>query len=434
MTPQIEPAGGESGAGRAAGCAAGGDAPAPAGLPCRNSNNSISPEKKYRLRNRVLAPGKLVPCGPSMVEPDPRGMFFDERRCYPNITQAFRFDGAVVVKVDQYGRVWSGDGDEIVCSGSLVGPERKAAFKLRTDLETFVRHYGRNHCAFFTVTDPDGVHPREFAKRWNSYRTNRGGWVVDYIKVVEPQRNGRPHYHFVVAVEWDMEPGRFDWQAFKDAQKAFREHDYTLYRQLTKRYRASAAAKTVEQWGINRRVLKGYGLGRAELLPVRKGEAALAEYVGKYLDKGFVIKRHSWKGVRRVELGRGSNAWSKCTRVFSWNSPGARVWRARVGELAGIIHAANLAVLRRKLGDRWAYDLRNVILTDSEERWRNFLGSVAASLTYQSKEHSTGRLKTRHRKARDAVKLARVSMRRGKRGCCVVMPTAEPVEWQTELV
>jgi hypothetical protein len=141
-------------------------------------------------------------------------------------------------------------------------------------------------------------------------------------------------------------------------------------------------------------------------LPIRKGEAALAEYVGKYLDKGFVIKRHSWKGIRRVELGRGSKAWSRCTRVFNWNSPGARVWRARVGGLAGVIHAANLDELRRKLGGRWTYDLRKVILMDSEESWRDFLASVAAQLTYNSVEHSTGQLKTRHRKAKDAVKRA----------------------------
>jgi hypothetical protein len=41
---------------------------------------------------------------------------------------------------------------------------------------------------------------------------------------------------------------------------------------------------------------------------------------------------------------------------------------------------------------------------DGEEKWRDFLGSLAANLTYQSREHSTGQLKTRHRKARDAVK------------------------------
>ena len=102
--------------------------------------------------------------------------------------------------------------------------------------------------------------------------------------------------------------------------------------------------------------------------------------------------------------GRGSKAWSKCTRVFNWSSPGARVWRARIGELAGVIQAANLDVLRNKLGGRWAYDLRNAILMDGEEKWRDFLGSLAANLTYQSREHSTGQLKTRHRKARDAVK------------------------------
>jgi hypothetical protein len=51
-------------------------------------------------------------------------------------------------------------------------------------------------------------------------------------------------------------------------------------------------------------VLPRYGLGRAELLPIPKGKEAISEYVGKYLEAGLVIRKHSWKGCRRVEFDR----------------------------------------------------------------------------------------------------------------------------------
>ena len=45
-------------------------------------------------------------------------------------------------------------------------------------------------------------------------------------------------------------------------------------------------------------------LSHPELLPLRKGKEAISEYVGKYLESGLTLRRHSWKGCRRVEFDR----------------------------------------------------------------------------------------------------------------------------------
>lgn len=116
----------------------------------------------------------------------------------------------------------------------------------------------------------------------------------------------------------------------------------------------------------------------------------------RHLDKGFVIKRHSWKGVRRVELGRGSEVWSKCTRVFAWVSPWTKEWRQRVGEKAAALRVKDYDGLKRKLGRKWAYDLRETIPTVEEEEWREFVRYSRGNQTPCSREsrtfHRNGRL------------------------------------------
>jgi hypothetical protein len=106
-------------------------------------------------------------------------------------------------------------------------------------------------------------------------------------------------------------------------------------------------------------LLPRYGLGRAELLPLRKGKEAISEYVGKYLEAGLIFRKHSWKGCRRVEFDRRAKfAWLACTRVFAWHSLGAKAWRKRVGELGAALGVDDMAGIRRKLGSKWAYRLR----------------------------------------------------------------------------
>jgi len=317
---------------RSAGCGAAGAAPAPAALPCQNSNNSD--KKRYRLKP------------------------------YPNGEGLF---------TDNNGRtIWDQrDEDTLYRWGIPTGAEAKAAYHLRLNVGSFVEHWGRDHCLFFTVTDEANLHPTQFARRWNHYLRRHGTWLVSFIRVLEPQRQGRPHYHLLVAVAWDTRPNAFDWEAFDECQKERATNGTTArFRELRARYKASAAPELVALWALLRKVLPRYRLGRAELLPIRKGKEAIAEYVGKYLEAGLVIRKYSWKGCRRVEFDRrAKTAWLSCTRVFAWHSPGAIAWRKRVGELGAALGVPDMDGIRQKLGPKWAYRLREAITFAVEDDW-----------------------------------------------------------------
>ncbi len=315
-----------------------------AGLPCQNRNNSDKPAKRYSLKPVPGIPGCFTAKG-------------DERGIWKQL-----------------------DGDTIERWGFHTGAEAKAAFHLRKNVEAFVRYWGRNRCLFFTITDKDNLHPTVFARRWNHYLRRHGEWIVSFIRVLEPQKQGRPHYHVLVAVAWDTRPDSFDWEAFDGCQQELKANGRSgRFRELRSRYRASAAPELVMMWGLHRKVLPRYGLGdRAELLPLRKGEGAISEYIGKYLQGGLVLRRHSWKGCRRVEFDRrAKDAWLACSRVFAWHSPGAKAWRKRVGEIGVALGALDLDGIRRRLGPKWAYRLRDAITLANEVDWALVLGALA---------------------------------------------------------
>lgn len=332
-----------SGGGTAAGCGRGAPAPEPPALPCQNSNNSNKPTKRY---------------------------------CLTPVRGSSKF----YTSKDNDRAVWEKlDGDVIQRWGVPSGADAKSAFHLRLNVASFVEHWGRNHCLFFTVTDEANLHPTQFARRWNSYLVRNGAWIVSYIRVLEPQKQGRPHYHLLVATAWDTRPDAFDWEAFDGCQEERKANGHTArFRELRARYKASAAPELVALWSLLRKVLPRYGLGRAELLPLRKGKEAISEYVGKYLEAGLTLRRHSWKGCRRVEFDRrAKDAWLSCTRVFAWHSPGAVAWRARVGELGRALGVADMGGIRRRLGPKWAYRLRESITLSSVEDWQLLLAVMA---------------------------------------------------------
>lgn len=257
-------------------------------------------------------------------------------------------------------------------------------------------HWGRNRTLFFTVTDADGLHPKDFAKRWDSWKTHRADWLKGYVKVLEPQRRGRPHYHNLAAVDFDTQPDSFDWDAFTKACDAYKAKDWVTFKAARSRYVSSAAPELRQLWKETRAQMEAYGLGRAELLPVRK-EGAISEYIGKYLEKGATLKPEDWKGVRRVELDRiSSREWRKSTASFSWVSPGAMTWRHRVSCLAhalglpqdGDLSAITAAFARLWSEDpniplppskvRWAYRLRGAMVTGDQKEFTTLCQSIAA--------------------------------------------------------
>lgn len=320
---------------RSAGCRRGAPAPAPAALPCQNSNNSDKRRPRYRLTQ--------VPHAPSIYTDREKKHIWEKQ-----------------------------DDDTLHRIGMPTSAEARSAFHLRLNVASFIQHWGRDRCLFFTVTDEDNLHPTLFARRWNNYLRRHGSWIVSFIRVLEPQKQGRPHYHLLVAVGWDTKPDAFDWQAFDECQQERRGNGPTArFRELRARYKASAAPELVAMWSLLRKVLPRYGLGRAELLPIRKGKEAISEYIGKYLEAGLIIRKHSWKGCRRVEFDRrNKTGWIACTRIFAWNSPGATAWRARVAELANALGVSDMDGLRSALGPKWAYRLRSSITLSDEADWR----------------------------------------------------------------
>ncbi|MEJ1973024.1 MAG: hypothetical protein WDM96_11365 [Lacunisphaera sp.] len=148
------------------------------------------------------------------------------------------------------------------------------------NVAAFIQKWSRNRCLFFTVTDEDNLHPTQFARRWNNYLRRHGAWIVSFIRVLEPQKRGNPHYHLLVAVDWDTLPDAFDWAAFDQCQQERRTNGPTaLFRELRLRYRTSAAPELVTMWQLLRKVLPRYGLGRAELLPIPQRQGS---YFGIY--------------------------------------------------------------------------------------------------------------------------------------------------------
>jgi hypothetical protein len=336
-------------------------APAPDGLLYRRRNNSI-PNSSPRYKLKAVGEKYIHE---NLEWNDDLGM--DEGTV--DVVQDFQ---------DREGRTWRQDADGLLELASRTSTsERKAVFQFRGNVEAFIRHFGRKHCAFWTVTDQDNLHPREFAKRWNSFRTNEGRFIISFIRVLEPQKNGRPHYHFLVAVAWDLEPEKFDWDAFKQANAAYRNGDHAGHVKWRAQYVASTPPQTRELWSRLRGVLPKYGLGRSEFLPIRKDGVQVGEHAGKYLEAGLKLRVHAWKGCRRVEYSRKhAGEWKKFGRQFSWFTPHAVQWRRRVRAIAKVVCARNLDELAIRLGKRWAYRLREQIINLDEVKFAEWVKNV----------------------------------------------------------
>ena len=356
-------------------------APAPDGLPRLRINNSIPPKSKgYRFQERDTP--LFVQETETVIVEAVNGHYEDEP--YEMEIPTGRM---VELKTDIYGTKWTeDDGGYQKRISAASSRDRKTCFALIENLKDFVNCYGRDHCAFWTITSPDECSPREFALRWNSFLANHGGFIVDYGRVLEPQENGRPHYHFVVAVRWNMEPDKFDWEASIGASWEFKCNGRTpKHRELTARYVASAAEQTRKKWGYLRRVLPKYKLGRSEFLPIRSVGEAIAKYVGHYLDAGLQVRKDEWKGCRRVEWSRRTKirrlqvngfafanfTENKKTGVYGTGGP-RRKWREHCDALLAALGGREEEDVQSHLGKKWQWRYREA-LTGSDEHFADWL-------------------------------------------------------------
>lgn len=336
-------------------------------LPCHNSNNSPQMGAKEATKSAYkLRPTWAGIEGKSEVKKQVTGT--EGERC----------------GFDSEGRVWQEvEGGTLLCTDGLSASDAKRAYALRVNVEGFTKFYRHECCGFLTLTAKKDMHPKDFAKIWDDMRkTGRGHkglpWLRSYVRVLEPQLRGAPHWHLCVATPYDLKPAAFDWDAYQGARKAWALGNREVHRKLTKQYARSATPELRTIWRELREACDRYGLGRSEMLPYRKEAGAVAQYVGGYLETGLQFRRDEWKGVRRVEYDRTeSRQWKRCSSSFAWVSPGAAAWRKRVGELAAAIGAENEKGISIRLGRRWAYQWRTAIVTASEEEWREMIAFLA---------------------------------------------------------
>ncbi|PLO71641.1 phasyl DNA replicon protein arp [Klebsiella pneumoniae] len=224
---------------------------------------------------------------------------------------------------------------------------KKSASALAWNVQYFVDTYGLSNVGFLTLTFRDHVtDPKEAQRRFHSLKTHiLAKRYRAYIRVMEPMKSGRIHYHLLVALHSDIRTG-FDFPA--------------VYRQDY-----SSANKAIRsEWSFWRKTAPKYGFGRTELMPVRSNSEGIGRYVGKYISKGIESRTEQFKGVRLVEYSRRAKIAS--TR-FQFVSDGSYEWRRKLSIFVHYI-ADNMGCeptfdgLRRVLGSRWSYHWRDFIM------------------------------------------------------------------------
>lgn len=235
----------------------------------------------------------------------------------------------------------------------LVSPAAaKRLFTVRENVKALVANAGFNNVGFLTLTFKGGCPDIRVAqKRFNSFATNVlramfGAWIC----VVERHRKGGVHFHLVVDTLRDIRTdkdgrGVFDFDAVK-------RRDYRS---------ANDALRGL--WRFFREKAKDYGFGERaiELLPIRVSANAVGNYVGKYLTKHLANRRLDDRRKKMVRYSKGANRYRQ---QFSWATPGATLWRAKIGVLARSCGGTpDNWRIREHLGPRWAHRLKPVLLS-----------------------------------------------------------------------
>jgi hypothetical protein len=247
---------------------------------------------------------------------------------------------------------------------------RKKMFTLRLRIDWMVKTYGVCHVGLQTMTIRENVTDRkEFERRFKSIATNAFPKIyVEWLRVFERQQRGAWHAHVVVVTKVDILTGTDAVglnQLLKD--KKDRKISKAVYYSGIKRL-ASPNLKAV--WkefrrlcGLGefkaRRQKKGaryYKFDACHLLPIISTAQALAVYVSKYISKGFEHRRAEDKGMRLVGCTR--NVSRLCNEHFSWAGGGGRLWRSKVGILAGLLNIKSLDGFAEQYGPKWAYQLQ----------------------------------------------------------------------------
>jgi hypothetical protein len=228
----------------------------------------------------------------------------------------------------------------------LSSAHKKAVYALIQNIILLVFIYGLNRIGFMTLTFARHVVDyREAQKALHSLMTGvLRHRYREYIVVMERMDSKRIHYHLLVVLDKDIRTG------FNFAQVEAGNY-------------SSANAFLRSEWKFWRVTAPKYGFGRHELMPVRSTADAIAKYLGKYISKHIGNRLPEDKGARLVRYSKGTNRVGTC---FSWVSPGAFMWRAKLGtfcRMLGLNSENYQQFLKEWFGRNWVYHLRPLILS-----------------------------------------------------------------------
>ena len=228
----------------------------------------------------------------------------------------------------------------------LRGNHKKSAKVLELSVRRMIKKHGIDRVGFQTLTFSDHLtDAREAGRRLNSLLTNeiRPRYAnekgeTDYVCVLERQKNGRVHYHLIIALPVDVRTG------FNHAQ-------------VDERNYGSVCPWLLKEWGHWRRTLPRYKFGRASLVPVKSTEDAVSFYLSKYISKHIEAREERDKGVRLVRISYGAKAG---TTRFNWGTLGNRLWREKVGAIGKSFGIAE-ADISKAFGRSWMYKHQDLI-------------------------------------------------------------------------
>lgn len=256
----------------------------------------------------------------------------------------------------------------------LRGHHKKSAEALKVNTEQFCIRNGINNCAFFTLTFPTKVRDaKELSRRFANLRTGvlskRYG---EWLRVYEQHADGGWHAHLLIDMGVDVRTG-FDWKSFlaacelngearffrKVGEHAVAERKKKEAAELTKLYAKSATEDLRREWAFWRRTAKKYGFGRTELVPIRSTEEAIGKYLGKYIGKNLEVRNKGSKGVRLVAVSKNAR---RASCQWSWNTPGAFLWRAKLATWAGLMGIRDMSRIKDDFGSGWVWKWADAIM------------------------------------------------------------------------
>jgi hypothetical protein len=244
------------------------------------------------------------------------------------------------------------------------------------NIERFFQTVPVEEVGFMTITPATHCTAAELQKRFHSFMTGVFGPRVEhYVRVIEWQKGGRPHFHLLIWFKGcDIRTG-FNWE-YQKARQAIEASvqpgaERVKARRDAKRHygRLTSSESLRELWRLVERGRQDYGLGRTDLVPIEKNMEAVAKYLGKYLTKGEEPGLRPGEGRReRVRLVVYSKGFPRAASVrFSWWTARAQIYRAKCKRFAAMHGCFSPGQMKEKFGRHWAHNCRAAILATPGE-------------------------------------------------------------------